>query len=240
MYLWVVLATFLAALAAYVLPLRSDMTNVVDTPVAQAMMMKMVVKHKAGREYMLVNTWPHWCDGAVSSATEPAKQQCAHLSKTGCNNGILADNLLDRASCPTCLPLGFVNDASYRNVIQCVCNTGTESAPVYKSTASCNSGCSQADGSISPTLRALLTYGPIPKRWLVKDGDWWKPSGDLSTAMRKHFGSSQIAGYLVQKSGAYYVRNYEGSDFLIPTQFEHYLDAQCNTSPCFAYLSWNN
>ena len=222
MYLWVVLATFLAALAAYVLPLRGDMTSVVDTPVAQAMMMKMVVKHKAGLEYMKRNAWPYACPGGAVS-----QDQCKNNSMVSYNSGVIADNALDPY-----MPFGFTNDANYIDEIRCLHVTVNNGVPNYQAASNCNAGTVD-----TPVLRALLTYGPIPERWLTVDGNVVKPSGDLLTAMHKHFGGNQMAGYVVQRSSSNYIRNFEGKEFLIPSQFTS-LNTACAGRACFAYISW--
>lgn len=228
MYLWVVLATFLAALAAYVLPLRSDMTNVVDTPVAQSMMIQMVVKHKAGLEYMKRHGWPFACPDGHSYTTND--KSCEEENMVTYSVGDI-----DNASSGL-ITFGFVNNTNYHNQIQCLCNNGTEAAPVYAA-ASCNGECVN-NGQKSQVLRGLLTYGPVPQHWLTYDSTGNViPSGDLTTAMRKHFGSSQMAGYIVKSNGNYYIRNFEGKNFLIPSQFT---GKSCidNNDACFGYLSW--
>lgn len=233
MYLWVVLATFLAALAAYVLPLRSDMTNIYDTPAAQAMLMQMVVKHKAAAEYMLRRTWPYYCE-----AGQKIDEDCLTSYKVDYIPSILSDN--DVAEY---LPFGFVNNANYTNVIRCVYNTGTEENPIFNEKSDCND-----DDENNKVLRGLLTYGQIPERWIEFDeNDQAFPSKDLEIAMRKHFGRYQMAGHLVKEgdecrneAGKYcYVQNFEGRRFLIPASFYNQtFQNTCSSGACFVYLSW--
>lgn len=220
MYLWVVLATFLAALAAYILPLRGDMASVVDAPIAQAMMMKMVVKHKAGLEYMKRNAWPYSCASGNNTF-------CQSHNTVDYVPGILTDN--DVADY---MPFGFVNDANYTNEIRCLYLRITNGVPIYSQAIDCNTSSNESE-----VLRALLTYGPIPEHWLVVNGDIVKPSGDLTTAMRKHFGFNQMAGYVVHINGSKYIRNFEGTDFLIPPQFTS-MGSNCDNQACFAYVTW--
>ena len=227
MYLWVILATLLAALAGYILPLRSDMVNVVDTPVAQAMMIQMVVKHKAGLKYMERNGWPFACPAGVT------QQVCEEQGMVSYAAGDAVE-----AGCADYITFGFVNNASYTNEIRCLCNLGSEEAPNYTVASNCNTGCTN-NGVTYPVLRALLTTGPIPERWLLLDGGTPKPSGDLTTAMRKHFGYHQMAGYIVKSGSNYYIRNFEGTDFLIPSAFvnKNCID-NANNLACFGYLTW--
>lgn len=226
MYLWMVLATLLAALAAYVLPLRNDMVGVVDTPVAQAMMIQMVAKHKAGLDYMKYNGYPYACPAGHTYSA--ADHSCAERNMVTYGVGDAND-----ASAPF-LPLGFVNNSHYSNEIRCLCRTGTQANPSYSAAANCNATC----GNNTPVLRTLLTQGPIPERWLLRDDSGNAiPSGDLTSAMRKHFGHSQIAGYIVKSGGNYFIRNFEGTDFLIPTQFNGRTCIDSNDA-CFGYMSF--
>ena len=225
MYLWIVLATFLAALAGYILPLRNDMVGVVDTPVAQAMMMQMVVKHKAGVEFMKHNGWPFKCPAGTQASGE-------------CENHSLVDynDLTDvETGSADFITFGFVNNTSYVNEIKCVCDNGSNGNPNYVSATNCNTSCT-SNPKLAP-LRGLLTTGPIPQRWLMFVGDEIKPSGDLTTAMRKHFSHSQMAGYMVTRDNHYYIRNFEGIDYLIPDMFNN-KNCLDNNDACFAYLSW--
>ena len=233
MYLWVVLATFLAALAAYVLPLRSDMTGVYDTPVAQAMMMQMVVKHKAAAEYMKQRTWPYYCE-----AGQLVNNECLTPGNVNYSNFILSDDDVNPY-----LPFGFTNNPDYVNVIRCVYNIRTEEDPVYRAKDNCND-----DDENNKVLRGLLTYGPIPENWLTYDENGQSiPSNDLETAMRKHFGRHQMAGYLYREgedcrnaTGRFcYIQNFEGKRFLIPHSFyTQSFDTACSNGACFVYLSW--
>ena len=50
MYIWVVLATFIVALAAFNLPVRPDMRNVYVSPQAEAVITKLYLQHKAAVE----------------------------------------------------------------------------------------------------------------------------------------------------------------------------------------------
>ena len=52
MYIWLVLATFLAMIAAYFLPIRQDTQDILTVPVAQAKIVQLVAAQRAGLEYM--------------------------------------------------------------------------------------------------------------------------------------------------------------------------------------------
>ena len=123
MYLWMVLATLLAALAAYVLPLRNDMVGMVDTPVAQAMMIQMVAKHKAGLDYMKYHGYPYACPAAHTYSE--ADKSCAEQNMVTYSAGD-ADELSDPF-----LPHGFTDNPNYHNEIRCLCRSGTGNNAVY-------------------------------------------------------------------------------------------------------------
>ena len=53
MYIWVVLATFIVALAAFNLPVRPDMRNVYVSPQAEAVITKLYLQHKAAKSAVL-------------------------------------------------------------------------------------------------------------------------------------------------------------------------------------------
>lgn len=52
MYVWIVLATFLAILASFNLPVRPDMHQLESQPLAEAELNKMYLKHKYATKYM--------------------------------------------------------------------------------------------------------------------------------------------------------------------------------------------
>lgn len=56
MYVWVILATFLAMLASYTLSIRPDIREVTVEPLAEAQIERLVSKHKAGLAYVADHT----------------------------------------------------------------------------------------------------------------------------------------------------------------------------------------
>jgi hypothetical protein len=98
MYIWVVLATFLAMLAAYFLPVREDMRNKVDISVAQAKLVQFSVKERAAEEYIKERTYPFYGDSSSG--------------KVNYHTGVV--------NVSSYLPPGFVNDTSYQTVIYCM------------------------------------------------------------------------------------------------------------------------
>ena len=59
MYIWVVLATFLAMLASYTLSMRADIRKVTVEPMAEAEIAKLVSKHRAAGRYVHYNSPPN-------------------------------------------------------------------------------------------------------------------------------------------------------------------------------------
>ena len=192
MYVWVVLTTFLAMLAAYVLPIRADSDKLVDVPVAQAKLMQLVVKQKAGLQYVKENQWPY-----AGSETDRVQFRTIELA-----DGIIDDYL----------PFGFVNNNDFVTMIYCLNEGLTE---IREGEDSCD------NRAPTSSKRMVITYGAIPEKWqtVVVDGDVVKdvrPSGDMMMAMRGHFASTEKAGYTVVEGGVVKIVNYEGEKFDIP------------------------
>ena len=59
MYIWVILATFLAVLASYTLSPRADIRQITVEPLAEAAVEKLVTKHKAARDYVKYRKKPY-------------------------------------------------------------------------------------------------------------------------------------------------------------------------------------
>lgn len=225
MYIWVVLTTFLALIAAYVLPVRPDTQEVLTVPVAQARIMQMLVRQEAAKQYMKEQEYPYF-------STESER-------KVNYATGELNDELV------AYLPHGFVdNDDDYVTALYCMnegmseITTGTE-------------GCRKTD--VLKRKRMLLTYGKIPEKWALmsnisEDGTDYKimPSPDLMQAFRNHFGNRNMVGYTIQESGKTYVVNYEGRKFEVPqvimndTTIVTWPLSQCISEykSCLVYMSW--
>ncbi len=223
MYLWVVLTTFLAMIAAYFLPIRADSQNLVIVPVAQAKMMQMAVKHKAGERYLKERSYPYF-------STEAER-------KVNYTSGRI-DNLADFDDT---LTHGFVNNMDYVTVIYCM----PEDMGSIKSGAD---ACQKSE--INKTKRILITFGAIPERWqtvLVAGSDYdIKPSPDMIGALREQFGATEMVGYVVSEGSKLYVVNYENEKFEIPTVIanDHAVaggygirDCLSDYKTCLAYMS---
>lgn len=65
MYIWVVLATFLAILASYTLAPRADYRQLAVEPQAEAALSSVVTKHQAARDYVRFRKKPYTANPAI-------------------------------------------------------------------------------------------------------------------------------------------------------------------------------
>ena len=103
MYIWVVLATFIAIIASYNLPLRADARSLVVEPLAGAHITKVASKHIAALNYLVLNSPPNT---PASYVPYTPKQ-------------LLAD-----ASLKKYLPYGYKLDSSYTSRVYCLTKDG--------------------------------------------------------------------------------------------------------------------
>ncbi|MBE6453741.1 MAG: hypothetical protein E7017_02505 [Alphaproteobacteria bacterium] len=222
MYVWVVLTTFLAMIAAYVLPIRPDMHEKTVVPVAQARVMQLVAKQRAASQYMLEREWPYYSD--------PYERKVDY--KTG---EITSEMMADY------LPFGFIDNTDYVTALYCM----NDDMTVLKTgEGSCDK---VNDTKIS---RMLITYGPIPEKWqnvTLLDGGGYdiKPSLDIMDAFRLHFSKKDMIGYVIIESGKWYIVNYEGTKYQVPSSIvdnigmSHYSLKACvnDFGTCLAFMS---
>lgn len=221
MYLWIVVVTFLAALAGYVLPLRNDMAKVVDMPAAEALLMQMVVKHRAGLSYMKRQEWPYWCPEAGCGDHKAVNFEVGEIANSNLHNyaaSLLTTNL---------------TNSNYKNVIKCY----SVQDDVYSDNGNV---CNRVQISYK---NGLITYGKLSEKWLKKPG---LPSEELLNVMAEKFKFNKNIGYLVKRGTSedplYYIRNYRGDEFLIPsvyydTGLSTGLSTECGNATCLVYLT---
>ena len=80
MYVWVLLATFIAMLYAFNLSTREDMRSLYTVPQAESVVAKIVTQHRAARQYMIT--------GQQRFPTIPAKLRlmtCSIICRTVLN-----------------------------------------------------------------------------------------------------------------------------------------------------------
>lgn len=217
MYLWIVVVTFLAALAGYVLPLRNDMAKVVDMPAAEALLMQMVVKHRAGLSYMKRQEWPYWCPESGCGDHKAVNFVVGEIANSNLHNyaaSLLTTNL---------------TNSNYKNVIKCY----SVQDDVYSDNGNV---CNRDQISYK---NGLITYGKLSEKWLKKPG---LPSEELLNVMAEKFKFNKNIGYLVKRGTStdplYYIRNYRGNEFLIPSvYYDTDLSTECDNATCLVYLT---
>jgi len=224
MYLWVMIATLLAAMAAYILPVRNDMQKVVDEPVAETVVAKFLAQHIAGENFMTLHSAPYVGACQTNPDGEDCKQEKRdrYVDYRPTDWVITLDENKDRTAY---LPTGFLSDDSYKSRIKCFVQENME--PI--------DGCYDPDRKI---VHYLLTFGPIPQQWLYKVGDEWRPTSDIQEVLRKKFTKNTHVGILRVDDDKYYIHNFnddDDNDFEIPDGF---LDSNpCEATCCFAYLT---
>lgn len=113
MYIWVVLATFIAMLASFMLPSRDDIRKVTVEPLAEAQVAKLVTKHRSACSYAQANTPPNTPAGQVTYVL-----------------GVLGSGIINPY-----MPKGYVNDPAYTTQIFCLDKTWMT---VFSAVASCD------------------------------------------------------------------------------------------------------
>lgn len=167
MYIWVILATFLAMLYSYNLSHRADVRELEIEPVAKALISKLVVKQQSAGRYMRGNTPPY----AGSVGADGTYYPSSNITYTA---GILTTDDIEGY-----LPYGYKDDGSVTTEIYCL----------NKNNLSQSMNCDSEDA-----IRYLVAYTVIPQRWLnVKTGI---PNNDFNNAMKQLIGYDSSFGYL--------------------------------------------
>ena len=231
MYMWLVLSTFLAILAGYSLPMRSDTPEKVNVPVASAHMVKMVINHRSALRYAKKLKWPYYCAAVGADGTAEA---CEKNNRIGFSAGEV-----DVADISANIPEGFSHSDSYKSQIFCYNEDGTST-----------DDCSEAEGVSK--MKVLITYGDLHEKWIASqslvaaggaDRPVVTPNEDMITAFSKHFGYDEFVGYVREEEGNVDIINYQGiSKFEIPEDMwnEMFGSGMCNNKyngSCIAYAS---
>ena len=250
MYLWVVLATFLAMIAGYYLPLRHDTQDIVNVPVAQAKLVQMSAQHKLILTWLKQQAYPYKCyikkNGGWTNSSSCHQEEIddegrGHVPYAS-NFPILKDG--EEGTCANLNNLICLEENSFSKGFDFQYSQEYQSFVVcFKEdrqtlTASCDRS------STNKTARLLLTYGPIPEHWrsYTSDGNF-RPSADFMNAMRAQFSPKEMFGY-VDLDNTYELINYENKKFEIPGYIaEHYLenymdDPDQSQPACLVYMSW--
>ena len=219
MYLWVVLTTFLAMMAAYLLPIRQDTQKMLTVPVAQAKLMQMIIKQKAGIQLMKENAYPYYSD--------------EEERKVNYSSG--------EVDVTPYMPYGFVNNEDYVTAIYCMDEDMTQILMG-------EDACRKVDGENKQRILITYGAVPEKwlSITMVDGGYSIKPSADMMEALREQFSTKEMVGYVVEEGGKLYIVNYEGTKFEIPQPIvenegmSNYgiSDCMADYGACLAYMSW--
>jgi len=165
MYLWVLLITFISLLYSYNLSVRGDERKIGVEPLAEAAISSFALHHRMGQQYIKERS-PKTIDNPYGTNGET-------ISYT---KGILDYDALENYK-----PVGFQINDSYQTEIYCAKRDNWSTA-----VADCTSD--DAD-------KILITYGPIPERWLNRSSN--TPNNDFMNALSNLFDIDNTIGYAV-------------------------------------------
>lgn len=227
--MWLVLSTFLAILAGYSLPMRSDTPEKLNVPVASAHMSKMVINHRVALKYARKLKWRYYCEGVAEGEIVT---ECPPDKQIGFFPGLIDPEELDDD-----IPEEFVLSDEYMSRIFCYDEDGTEATVCH-------------DVTDNKRTRLLITYGDLHIRWLATQeiataGGTEKtvvtPNDDVIKAFRNHFGYDELVGYIRENGEEKEIINYQGTPvYTIPEDMWIDISANCNTNyngSCIAYVS---
>lgn len=166
MYLWVLLITFISLLYSYNLSVRGDERKIGVEPLAEAAISSFAMHHRMGQQYIKERS-PRTIDNPYGVNSETINY----------TKGILNYNT-DLANYK---PVGFLINDSYQTEIYCA-KKGDWSTAV--------ADCRSADAD-----KILITYGPIPERWLNRSSD--TPNNDFMNALANIFEIDNTIGYAI-------------------------------------------
>ena len=171
MYIWVVLATFLALLYSFNLSIRGDERRLAIEPLAEAEVSRFAIHHRMGQQYIR--------EHSPKNDSNPAGVDGEKITY---DKGILSygTTLKDYA------PVGFQ-----------IKPYDSESKDGYQTEVYCavddDWGTEASDCTAEGVIRILVTYGPIPERWLNRSSD--TPNNDFLNALQNIFEIDNTIGY---------------------------------------------
>lgn len=181
MYVWVILATFLAMLASYTLAPRSDMREVTVEPLAQAELGKFAAQHRAGYDYVRLHKPPYTGSKKYNNYSP----------------GVISESTLR-----SYLPFGYVLSGLYTTQIFCMNEDMTQELG-----GGTNGPCNEEGGH-----KVMVTYGPIPERWVNLSVTPEQPNTDFMNAVRSMAYTGEVVGFTMYDPDAEYDDNYNMSD----------------------------
>lgn len=176
MYIWVILATFLAMLASYTLAPRADMREVTVEPLAQAELGKFSAQHQAAYDYIRLRKPPF----------------SGHKKFNTYSPGVLSADTLRYY-----LPHGYVLSGLYTTQIFCLNEDMTDEL-----SSGPNGPCNEPGAH-----KLMVTYGPIPERWVNLAVTPEQPNADFMNAVRSMAYTGEVVGYTVYDEDAEYDDN---------------------------------
>ena len=195
MYLWLIIATFIAALFAMNTSIRSDIKELYVEPQAQTVVTKLYVQHRAAMNYI------------------SKRDRNSTVTGLSYKPGELTADMLKAD-----LPYGFRQDSGFNKFttwVYCLDKDKLENSGAAALPAVCTSGLPPAGGeggeesnpdlgtggnccAGSSTVVYLVTYGCVPSKWRdVRSG---KPDGILLGAMKTTTGFTHGMGYAIDRS----------------------------------------
>jgi len=183
MYLWLIIATFIAALAAMGTSLRTDMKQLYVEPQAQNVITKIYTQHRAAIKYVHARI----VGSNFTTKFEPGIVSARKLSGY-LPYGFNADSGVSRFTTKVfCLDKNSPGHSS----VPTACSTGSDpDNPVSPAVSNC---C-----AVSGEITYLVTFGEVPRKW--QDIRTGKPSGVLLGAMKDTLGYINGFGYVVSKT----------------------------------------
>ncbi len=167
MYLWVVLITFIAMLYSYNLSVRGDERRLAIEPLAEAEVSRFAMHHRMGQQYVKERT--------PKSTENPYGIEGEIVDYTS--------GILDYESdLEPYRPVGFQINDNYQTEIYCAMKGDWSTA---------NPDCTAEDAD-----KILITYGPIPERWVNRSSD--TPNNDFMNALSRIFEVDNTIGYAIE------------------------------------------
>lgn len=188
MYIWVVLVTFMTLLYAFNLSVRGDERRLAVEPLAEAEVSRFAIHHRMGQQYIR--------EHSPKSDSNPVGVEGDRITY---DKGILdyETDLADYA------PFGFQvkpydagENEGYKTEVYCAVD-GDWSTEAQNCAA---------DG----VVRFLVTYGPIPERWLNHNSG--TPNNDFLNALQNIFEIDNTIGYATETSSGPYKMQLQGRE----------------------------
>lgn len=193
MYLWVIIATFIAAISAFTLSVRSDIKSLYVEPQAQNVVTKLYVQHRAVRKYLM---------DRQASGPEHTPEYSPGEIREGDLHGYL--------------PFGFNMDSGlsrFTSLVYCVDITSPGMALLPTDCQSPGGGAPPGIDNCCASKKArtyLISFGCAPDKWT--DIDTHKPTAMLLNSMKNTLGFINGFGYVIPRN-----------EVLVPPDFEPFV-----------------